>query len=273
MKESGRKTGDVVRAIKAKKDGAIVFFESGNKIPLSLSAYTDFRLYEGKEVTPAELKDLREYSKSDIYYQSALRLLSRDNYSSHDLKQKLLSKGADPKTAGKIVVRLSEQGLLDDALYAKTYAQDVAAFRLYGKNRIIFKLRSSGIPDHILQSLEFPEEEELSKALSFAKTLDIKYKAQPDSKKFAKATLALRERGFAPEIAEQAVALSLSHNDHEEEVKALNKDYLATAAKLGRKYEGYALSRRIFAVLSRKGYAYEDIINVMEVNKDDDIRD
>lgn len=270
MKESGKRTGDVVKAIKVKKNDVIVSFESGEKIILSADSYTDFRLYEGKELSASDIKDIQSYSKSDIYYKAALRMLSRDNYSTHDVREKLMAKGADFKTASEITLRLTKQGLLDDSRFAKTYAEDVAEFRLYGKNKVLFKLRSAGIPDKILAELEFPEENELSKAIRFAKTLDIKYKAQPDSKKFAKAIISLRDRGFTPEIAEKAVEASLSHNDHETELKRLNKDYLAIAAKFGRKYEGYELSRRIFAALSRKGYSYEDIKSVVEVNANDD---
>ena len=57
-----------------------VIFESGEKIALSESSYSDFRLYEGKEVSVSEMEKLLAFVDEDQYYSYALRLLGKEIY-------------------------------------------------------------------------------------------------------------------------------------------------------------------------------------------------
>lgn len=261
---STKSIGDKIVSVKAKKKEVAVSFESGLKLSFSPDDFTDFYLYEGKEVSYGELKQLSERVKQSSCYAYALSLLRKENYTYRELKDKLLGRGASEEEAGKILKRLQDAGRIDDALYAKTYAEDVASLRLYGKNKVLFKLRSKGVPESVLSKLEFPVDKEMDKAVAYAETLNRRKAKQPYSKKLGDAISSLRQRGFDSEVAYQAAKQAITASSEQEQKLQLDKAYDEAKAKYSRKYEGFELRSKVFAYLLRKGYDYDEVVMKME---------
>jgi hypothetical protein len=65
-----KRTGnDVITKISLKKKGhATLHFASAKKITLSENAFTDFHLYEGKEVTALEMRELLDAASLDDFF-------------------------------------------------------------------------------------------------------------------------------------------------------------------------------------------------------------
>lgn len=252
-----------IKKIVYKKGGAVLVFSDKEKLTLSNNAFTDFHLYEGKEVTPLEKRKLEQAAESDEIYSYALRLLSHEVYSVHDLRAKLLLRFDDENAIRPIVFRLKKEGLLDDELYAKSYADELADLRLYGQNRVLFELRKHGIPEAYIRPLNFPHDKELDRAQRYLESADKRYRKIPSLAKKKKAIKALLDRGFSFEVAEEASA-NLPASDPEQEQDQLELAYNLTKAKYARKYEGYELKRRLVSYLLSKGYRYEDIIALSE---------
>ena len=174
------------------------------------------------------------------------------------------SRGADEKTAYRLIYKLEEEGLINDELYATTYARDVAGVKLYGRNRVLFDLKHKGIEDEILSSLQFDELTELSKARKFAALANKKYAKNTNTKKMYKVTSALLRRGFDEHIAQEAARLEFVMGDPELELERLKAEAQRVKARYSKKYHGYDLTRRVALSLARKGYPYEDIKAALE---------
>ncbi len=88
-------------------------------------------------------------------YDVALRALARRAHSVHEMKKKLERRSDNKLLVQLVVARLKENGLIDDARYAKQFARQRTESRKQGKFRIARDLRGRGIPDrHIEAALE-----------------------------------------------------------------------------------------------------------------------
>ncbi len=264
---SGKQIGNVIKEIKKKSSIVIVVLSSGEKLKLSHSSYTEFRLYEGKELSEEELAKLCSYEKEGEFYDYALRLLGKDNYTVSMISKKLLGKGADEKQIASILTRLEKEDLLNDERYAKVFVEDVAALRCIGKNKVLAELRVKGIGNDILSKLEFPEEKECEKASTAASFLDKKYAKAANGAKKDKAIRALIGRGFTYEVAAKAVETMLTPNDEEEEKSRLLRDFELAYARYSRKYEKKKTLEAVLKSLLRKGYDYEDVSSLIMKKK------
>ena len=88
-------------------------------------------------------------------YDVAVRALMRRAHSVHEMKQKLERRSDNKLLVQVVMARLKENGLMDDARYAKQFARQRTESRKQGKYRVARDLRARGIPDrHISSALE-----------------------------------------------------------------------------------------------------------------------
>lgn len=262
---SGKQIGELlIKEIKKKSSSIVVVFSFGDKLKLSPSTYTEFRLYPGKEVSKQEYDEIISYSNNDYYYDYALGCLSKDNYTVFSLTKKLVNKGATSKQTEDICKRLMEEDLINDERYAKTYAHDVAKMRCLGKRRILADLKEKGVPASILDNLQFSYEEEFSKALEAARAYNKKYAKATNQSKKEKVIRALLVRGFEEEIAKTAAKEEVTPNDEMAEKARLRMAFDLAYIRYSRKYEGYQRSQKVMTYLLKQGYRYEDIKPLME---------
>ncbi len=86
---------------------------------------------------------------------TALRLLTRRDYSQAELRQRLLDKGFDPDCIGQALQRCLELGYLDDARYALNRATSLMLQGRAAGSRILADLRQHGIAEDLAsQALE-----------------------------------------------------------------------------------------------------------------------
>lgn len=266
---SERRTGEsvTVESVKAKKNGVHVVLSNGEKLTLSVDSFTEFHLYMGKELQDEELASIMEFANQDKAYDTALRYLGRDAYSSMELQRKLLAKDFEYRQVRSVIDRLEDSGLLNDEQFAHTFAEDVAGLRLIGRNRILYELREKGIGEDVLKTLSFPSEVELEKACAYATSLDKRYYRTPRARKSFKIHSALLTRGFDEEIAHEAVNRCITATDPGVEKSELDKALVLAKAKYSRKYEGYELRTHMYAYLIRKGFPHDEVQAILEENK------
>jgi regulatory protein len=88
-------------------------------------------------------------------YDVAVRALMRRAHSIHEMKQKLARRSDNKLLVQVVMARLKENGMIDDARYAKQFARQRTESRKQGKYRVARDLRARGIPDrHIASALE-----------------------------------------------------------------------------------------------------------------------
>jgi len=97
----------------------------------------------------------RQLETEEELYEVAVRALMRRAHSVHEMKRKLERRGDNKLLVQVVMARLKENGMIDDAKYAKQFARQRTQTRKQGKFRVARDLRARGIPDrHISSALE-----------------------------------------------------------------------------------------------------------------------
>ena len=258
-----RKTGEnIVSKITWKGEKAIVHF-SERKLELSINAFTEFRLYEGKSVSSSEMKKLVSYAKLDADYNYSLRLLSHKGYTEMELRQKLIAKGASEENRSKIVSMLKKQGFLDDEEYAKNYVEEALEIKCYDSKKIFYELANKGIREEIVKKIHIPKQKEKEAAERAFEAFLRRYSSLPKKKKKEKIQQALYQRGFGEETINELLN-RVPENDPKADEALLRRELEKAITHYSRKYEGYDLRERIVAALLKKGYPYGEIKRLLE---------
>lgn len=96
-----------------------------------------------------------------------------------ETRKRILEKGAGPETARELVDYLVDQGLLDDALFARLWAESRVNGKGYGKGRVLRELSAKGVSAEIAREAvdtAYGAEGELDAAL---RMLNVKYRRGP----------------------------------------------------------------------------------------------
>ena len=179
-----------------------IALSSGEEIASTLGVVADLRLYRGQELDEGRLEEIRNASVLALLKGKALEILSRRPLSAKELNDKLIQKGADPKSAAACVRWLLDQRLLDDESYAGAIVRHYAA-RGYGPGRIRQELSRRGVPrDYWDEALgQRPDNTEKIDKLIAARLHD-----PEDRDEVRKVTAALFRRGFGWDEIRAALA-------------------------------------------------------------------
>src|SRR6266568_6083689 len=94
----------------------------------------------------------RQLETEEELYDVAVRALMRRAHSVHEMKKKLERRSDNKLLVQLVMARLKENGLIDDARYAKQFARQRTESRKQGKFRIARDLRARGIPDRHIEA-------------------------------------------------------------------------------------------------------------------------
>jgi regulatory protein len=94
----------------------------------------------------------RTIDSEPALYDAAVKILSRRAHSVSDMKKALIRRTADEDLIQKVLARLKQNGLIDDARYAKQFARQRTEIRHQGKYRVARELRARGVPDRHIDS-------------------------------------------------------------------------------------------------------------------------
>jgi regulatory protein len=90
----------------------------------------------------------------------AFRFLSRRERTVTEMRRLLLQKGVEPNAADDVIEELFDQGYLDDARYARTFAQDKRELEQWGSERIRRALLKRGIDRDVVDETLASREDE-----------------------------------------------------------------------------------------------------------------
>jgi regulatory protein len=97
----------------------------------------------------------RKLTTEEELYPVALRALMRRGHSVHEMRVALEKRCDDELLVRRVMDRLKQGKMLDDARYAKEFVRLRAVYRKQGRFRIARDLRARGVPDrHIEAALE-----------------------------------------------------------------------------------------------------------------------
>jgi regulatory protein len=135
----------------------------------------------------------------------AHRAVGRRDRTISELRTVLERKRVDPAAIDAAVEELCEEGLLDDARYARRFAEDKRELERWGSERIARELRRRGVPPDLIEAAvrDRGREAELATALLL---LEQRWPSPPsDDRERDRAWRLLVHRGHAAEIAYEAV--------------------------------------------------------------------
>lgn len=136
----------------------------------------------------------------------ALRCLNRRDRTVEEVRLRLERAGSDADTAEAVIDAMIEQNLLDDARYARLFAEDKRELEAWGSERIERGLLTRGVDREIVaQALaELQGDGELDRALSLLRR---RFPAAPQNRRDRDRALGvLLRKGYDSELALDALA-------------------------------------------------------------------
>ena len=252
-----------IKSIRIFKDHATLTFYHGEQLKISKEAFVSSYLYAGKTLSSKELAKLEEITAMSNLLQYGSSLAIKKRYSEKGMLDKLLKKENNYAAAKSVIKKLKDNGLLGD----KAFMNDLITWdnqRNFGQNKIVKHLIDKGVPQSLVLSAHFSSSLEKKKARALLDKLDKKYDRYAYVSKKKHVFQALVTQGFSVEVAKE-VAEEIKRGNDKKESLILQKDYDKAIAHYSKKYEGYQLKQKVYAYLFNKGYKYEDIKKVLDV--------
>ncbi len=136
---------------------------------------------------------------------AAYRHLSRCERTEAELRSRLSRQGFDLATADAALEVLQDQGHVDDARFARMYAEDKRALEQWGSERIVRGLLARGI-DRDLAAAAAGDEPPGAEADRARELLERRFRSPPtDARDRERALGVLLRKGFDSELALEAI--------------------------------------------------------------------
>lgn len=252
-----------IKNIKIFKDHVTLSFFKGEPLKISKEAFVSSYLYAGKEISNKEIAKLEEITAMTTLLNYGLSLVSKKHYSEKEMLTKLLKKEDNYPVAKSVIAKLKENDLIDD----NAFMQDLIAWdneRGFGQNKIKKHLKDKGIPDSLIARASFSSSSERKKAKSLLDKLEKKYEKYNYSSKKKHVYQALISQGYSLDVAKE-VSNDVKMTNSKKELDLLTKDFEKAKVRYAKKYEGYQLQQKLYAYLVNRGYKYQDIKKVLEL--------
>ena len=185
-----------------------------NAFALGLSDLVAVRLRVGQTLSDEEFKQLQDAEDFETAYEKALRFLEPRPRSSTEVKQQLVKKKIAPEVIERVIVRLTNAGLLDDEAFAKYWVENREQFKPRAGRALRFELRRKGLSnDAITEAIGAIDESESAYRAGLARAnrwSDLDRRAFLD-----KLTAFLVRRGFGYSVAKDASTRLWNERDAE----------------------------------------------------------
>ena len=189
-------------------------FENGEILRLYRQTVEDFGLYSGRELTEAELSDLRTSAGKMSAKMRAVRIVSASSVSKRDLEERLVRKGENPQQAREAVEWMEDLNLIADEKTAEQVVQRCIS-KGYGLARAKQALYEKRIPKRYWDAALEGYPDQTEHILTF---LHVRLDENAQDKEVKKAVDALLRRGHNySEIRRALELLRLDFEDFREE--------------------------------------------------------
>jgi len=164
----------------------------------SLDRLTAAWLQVGRELSDAEIEKLQTSDEVEVGFNQALNLLSRRSRSVAEMTRYLEGKGYAPSTLKAVLIRLEDEGLINDDRFAKDWIENRNTFRPRSQSQLRAELRFKGLAESCIDSaLEESGVDDLTLAMSAARKQVHRYFSTDFEIYRKKLGNALLRRGFS----------------------------------------------------------------------------
>ncbi|MBI3536843.1 MAG: RecX family transcriptional regulator [Chloroflexi bacterium] len=175
-----------------------------DEFAFGLSAILAAKVRVGQTLSDEERNALEREENFETGYEKALRFLEPRPRSSSEVKQQLFKKKFDAETIARVLARLTDAGLLDDAAFAKYWVENREQFRPRAGRALKFELRRKGVGDTAIKAA-VGEIDESESAYRAGTARALRWRDLEPREFRDKLTAFLIRRGFGYDIAKHAV--------------------------------------------------------------------
>jgi 1,2-diacylglycerol 3-alpha-glucosyltransferase len=237
--------------------------EDAIKVHITLDDYFNYKIRPHMMLDRNSVSLLLQKQKSFEAYRSAIKKLSRKDYTVEEMRRYFISEcQLDELDCENLILSLEKKGYLNDQKYVESKMMSVS-FSLMGKEKIRRKLSTKGLDENLIQEAlsQFDDQEESQKAKTVALKLMNTIKGKSISMKKLTIFRKLIDSGFSKDIATDAIE-GLDFTE-ENEAEALMKT-VRKANNLYAKEEPEQRQYKIVRYCMQKGFKKEDIMNTLE---------
>lgn len=122
-----------------------ITFEDGSTLEASIETVGGFGLRSGDDLSDTRLASVAEAEARHQANLAALRMIARSPQSEAEIRRKLAQRAIPHPVAAEVITRLRELGLIDDAGFARVYAERRERMSPRGRRLIAAELRGRGV--------------------------------------------------------------------------------------------------------------------------------
>lgn len=200
----------VVTALRATKGGRIAVHVDGEYLcAVGESFVARWRLYKGRELDEESLAQVKTQASGERALADAYRLLGHRARGRAELRRRLLQKEHEEAVVDTVLERLTDEGLLDDADFARRYVADKRTLGHWGSQRIRRGLAELGVAGPVIDAAVGTAEAGGDEDAEYARALAVLAAKGPPRPPLEaarrRAYQVLLRRGFASGLAYRAV--------------------------------------------------------------------
>jgi len=205
---------------KKSKDRVSIYLDDNYAFGIDLNIMIKYSLKKNMELEDDFISEILKAEDEISAYNYAISVLSRNQKSEKQLRQKMQDKGYDPQFIENAITKLKQQKYIDDERYSEMFINDKINISKDGKLKIKEALKSKGIDRLIIDEKlqEITTDEEIKRAYLLGNKKLKSIKEEDTRKKRVKLANYLITKGFEYAAVKKAVSklLDSSSDDFEE---------------------------------------------------------
>lgn len=141
----------IIKFTKTKNSMYLLTLDNGEKVKIHEDLILKYGLLLSKELSYDLMKEIETENKVYEIYDVALKYIKTRLRSKKELREYLLKKEYSEVSVNNVIDMLSNQGYLNDKVYANSYVHDKMLMSNYGPNKIKGELEKIGISDEVIE--------------------------------------------------------------------------------------------------------------------------
>ncbi|MEW5923680.1 MAG: regulatory protein RecX [Candidatus Zixiibacteriota bacterium] len=142
-----------IEKIQRKGKNYLLLFAHGAEILATSRVLDQFGLKSGMKIEAEVIDAIKNESELQRAEEYLVYLLSRRSYSSGHLAAKMYEKGYRREIIAAMIEKFEERGLIDDAAFAREFAESIIRNKPAGKNYIIGCLQQKYVPAELAKAV------------------------------------------------------------------------------------------------------------------------
>lgn len=200
---------------KGNKNRFSIFLDGQFAFGVDASVLIKFDLKKGLVLSEETVEQVVGYEEKHIVLEKAYSLLARRDHSRKELTDKLNRRGYSNELVIRVIDEIQQAGFLDDAIFARRYANTRLQIRPMGRKLLFFELLRKGITNElaektVAEAYDGIDEFALARQLAAKRISSYRKGEESKTKQKQKLSAYLRQRGFEWEIVTQIVNENIS---------------------------------------------------------------